>query len=375
MNTPSASLYDASNINQYTWPDTEDGRKGKSYLYPLIKAGVKPYLQNVSTQFFLVTYKDVFLPLTVNDKEYDNSYIASNYYAIKFYEEYLSKKNPLSLKLQKPLLFFGGGLLKLAKINKTLFLNNWLMTNSLASKISTEELGTIVAFLTKRFPSHTIIFRHVDKLLKEELLASLGENQFHLLKTRDIFFYTPGEKHLLCKGKRATYRKDLKIIEKHNFKLLQSHEIQEHHYPRILALYEMLYVDKYTKYSPRYTIEFIKNVHQSKAVEFIALEREGVIEGFLSHFILNKSMVSCLFGYDVTVPHALDIYKLLSRLTLEESEKQNLVFNDGSGGDYSKLMRGEKQSPEYMGVYSKHLSLPRRLLWDSVAFFYKKLTK
>lgn len=373
MTSPTVFFYDASNIDQYEWPNTDDGRMGCNYLLPLIKRGVGPYLQNVSTQLFLIACNDVFLPFTVNEKEYENSYIASNYYALQYYKENLSKKHPFLLKLQTPFLSLGGGVLKLAKVNKTIFLNNWLMTNSLAPKITTEELGSMVDFLAKKFPFHTIIFRNADKLLKDELLNSMHENEFHLLKTRDIFFYDPEEKSSYSYNMRKTFRKDLRLMEKHGFTLIPSEDILESHYPRILELYQMLYIDKYTKYSPSYTLEYIKHTHQTKVVKYVILEKEGVIEGFFSYFTYNHSMMNCLFGYNVSSPLSHDIYKLLTRLVLEESEKIGLILNDGSGGDTAKLKRGLKPSSEYMGLYSKHLPLPRRLLWKSVAFFYEKL--
>lgn len=364
-------LYDESNIDQYEWPQTDDGRKGRDYLVPLIKRGVGPYLQNVSTQLLLVVCEDVFLPFTVNEKEYENSYIASNYYALQYYKEHLSKNHPLLLRLQKPFLSIGGAALKLAKVNKMIFLNNWLMTNSLAPKITTGQLGSIVDFLTKRYSSHTLIFRNVDKCLKEDLLDSMHKNQFHLLKTRDIFLYDPEEKSSYSYNMRKTFRKDLRLMEKHNLRLIPSEQVLESHYPRILELYEMLYVEKYTKYSPRYTVEYIKHTHQNKIVDYVLLEHEGVIEGYFSYFTFNHSMMNCLFGYNVASPISHDLYKLLTRLVLEESEKLGLILNDGSGGDAAKIRRGLKPSSEYMGLYSHHLPMPRRLLWNSVAYFYK----
>lgn len=361
-------LYDSSNIDEYQWPLTEEGEKGRDYLYPFIKEGASPFLKNVSTKTFLVACNEAFLPITVNEKEYENSYIASNYYGIKFFEENASKKFPFLKIPQKPLFFLVSGLLKLFKINKTIFLNNWLMTNSLAPKISSQEMGAICQFLTKRFPKHMLIFRHVDAFLKKDLFDSLKGNHFHLLRTRDVFFYEPAPED---KEKRSVRQRDLNILKKYDLEIVPHEAINESDYPRLLELYEKLYIKKYTRYSPHYTVDFLKNTHQKKMVHYSGVKRNGVLEGFLGHFCLNKGMIFSLFGYETEAPHAHDLYKILTRIGLEEAKKLNLILNDGSGGEAAKLNRGLKPSSEYMAIYHKHLPLPRRLLWSTIALFFK----
>lgn len=375
MPHPRVTLYDATNIDKFQWPDTEDGKKAKEYLNALIKNGASPYLKNVSTNLQLASCNEVFLPFTINEKEYENSYITSNYYGIKFYEENISRKYPLLARLQKPLLVLGGKVLQLSKVNKAIFLNNWLMTNSLAPNITNEELQAILSAIIKKFPDHTIFFRHVDTRVKKALLASLKNSQFHLMKTRDVFHYDPEDTSTNTYSMRKTGRKDLRILEKHNLELVSSEEIQETDYARILELYEMIYVNKYTKYSPRYTEEYLKITHKSKMIHYVALKKDGQIVGYFSYFIYNNSVMNTLFGYDITVPYSHDLYKVLTRLVIEESYNHGLIVNDGSGGDVAKLKRGLKPSSEYMGLYCAHLPMPRRLLWNTVAFFYKLLTK
>jgi len=368
-------LYDALNIDQFQWPDTEEGKKGRDYLYPLIKEGVESYLLNVSTKLLLVACNNVFLPITVNEKEYENSYVASNYYALKFYKETFSQKHPLLLKLQSPFLFLGGNFLKLFKINKTIFLNNWLMTNSLDPKISKEEWGAIMDCLKHEFPFHTIIYRHLDAFLKKDLLSSLKETHFHLLKTREIFFYEPGKKSLHNAEVRKTHRRDARLLEKHNYEIIRTDEIEEKDFSRIISLYEMIYLNKYTKYGPKYSEKFLKNTHQKKILNFVALRKNGIIEGFFGYFIFNKGMINCLFGYDVTLPHAREIYCILANLILSETEKLGVVINEGSGGEQAKLNRGLLPHTEYMGLYNAHLPFTRRLMWEGIAYIYKKLQR
>lgn len=369
----SVFLYDSSNIDQYKWPETEEGRKGRAYLYPLIKEGTAPFLDNVSSKMFLATGQNFFLPFSVNEKEYNNSYVASNYYVINFCKELLAKRSPRLAFLLNPLLFLAGTCLKLLKINRTIFLNNWLMTNSLSPKINDNEMGMILNSLKERFPSHMIIFRHIDPFTKKDLFRALESSKFHLLKTRDVFIYNPANKFHEIAEIRKTYRRDMRLIERYNYEIVRNEQLQECDFARMLSLYEMLYLNKYTAYSPKYTEKFFKNVHEKEIVQFVALKKDGVIEGFFGYFIFGNAMINAVFGYDTSLPHSHEIYKILARLTLEEAEKNGLVINEGSGADQAKLNRGLKPYPEYMGLYGAHLSWPRRLIWGAIAALCKKI--
>lgn len=369
----SINLYDASNIDHYHWPETEEGRKGRAYLYPLIKEGTASFLDNVSSKMFLVTGRDFFLPFSVNEKEYDNSYVASNYYAINYCKELLLKKSPRLLPFLRPVLFLAGLILKLFKVNKAIFLNNWLMTNSLSPSIHETDMEQILGCLKQKFPSHIIFFRHIDAFTKQDLLNTLKHTHFDLLKTRNIFIYNPANKFHEVAEIRKTYRRDMRLIAKYNYEIVRNDQIQESDFATMLALYEKLYLDKYTAYSPKYTEKFLKNAHEKKILHFVVLKKEGVIEGFFAYFIFYNSMINAVFGYDTSLPHSHEIYKILARLTLEEAEKNGLVINEGSGADQAKLNRGLKPYPEYLGIYGAHLPWPRRLILQAITALGKKL--
>lgn len=365
-------LYDATNIDQFSWPNTDEGNAAKKYLYPLIKEGASPFLLNVNTKIYLVSFGQTFFPITINEKEYENSYIASNYYALKLYQEVISNQHPLLQFLQKPLIFLGSQVLKGLKINKTIFLNNWLMTNSVSAQINISDLSQILDFLKIKFSKHIIIFRHIDTITKKDLFQTLTKSDFHLLKTRDIFFYNPLNKLPQNKAVRRQIRQDLNVIDKYNFSIVTHDEINESDYERILELYQMLYINKYSKYSPHYTKKYLEITHKNNMVNYTLLKKDGIIEGFFSYFIYNKVMMSCIFGYDTTKSYSHEVYQLLTRLVIEKAEKLGVIVNDGSGGDAAKTLRGMISSSEYMGLYTAHLPLPRRLIWNSIAFFYNK---
>src|ERR1700691_1553881 len=119
-------LFDQKNIDQLVWPESEEATAGQAHLLPMIKEGVKKFIANVETQLYLLRVNSHILPLTVNEQEYENSYLTSNYFPIKYLEERLGRTKRLLAPLYRQLLKGAGLFLKGIKINKVVIVNNWL---------------------------------------------------------------------------------------------------------------------------------------------------------------------------------------------------------------------------------------------------------
>jgi hypothetical protein len=72
-------LYSQEEGSLIPWPKTEEGRRLRSFFEPLFKEGVSAFVANVEAQVYLVEIDDLLIPLTVNEKEYGNSYVCSIY--------------------------------------------------------------------------------------------------------------------------------------------------------------------------------------------------------------------------------------------------------------------------------------------------------
>jgi len=358
----SVYLYDATTIDSYRWPDTHAAIIGRKYLLPLIKEGVTPYISNVTTKIYLVACEDIFLPITVNEEEYENSYVASNYYGLCLYEEWLAQKHPIFLKCHSCLLKMGKKMMKWVKINKCVLLNNWLMTNNLPIDISSTTLTKIVAFLAEKFPHHVIIYRN----LGTSLLRAPKESKFHILKTRQVYFYDPSKKGELSAKATSHHRKDRHLLEKHGLTFFQSEDVTEKDLPRLLALYEKVYVQKHTSYSPRYTEKFLKNALEQQLFRFIGVKKEGRIDGIAGCFTKEGTMIVPFFGYDIDSCYSGELYRLLTVLILEEAERQKVILNDSSGGEKTKKYRGLKPESEYIAIYEHHLPWLTRSFWAAL---------
>lgn len=126
-------IYDKTNINELYFPLSEDGQYAKKFLVPCIKNSASFYIDNVQTDLKILSIDNLVLPITINNKEYNNSYVVSPYthYVTYSKEELKELKNPLLEVILKSILSILGIFLRTTKINKVVQVNNWLLSTNL----------------------------------------------------------------------------------------------------------------------------------------------------------------------------------------------------------------------------------------------------
>ena len=343
-------LFDRESIDQIKWPDSQESRQAKTLPLTLLKEGVERYITNTKTRFYFLRVDDFILPLTVNDKEYNNSYLTSNYYAVKR----LREKWP---KILYPLVAGIGFILKSAQVNRSVIVNNWLLSNSLYPKLSDEQVELMTHFLAKRFPSHLLMLRSLNETDCSDLLGQLKSLRYHTFFSRSVFMYNPEDK----KGKREGYhkRRDLRLMENGGY-LVE----KEADFARCITLYNLVYRDKHTPFCPHYTVDYLKKAVESDFLEIRVLKRGAETVGVFGFSIRNNTMIVPFFGYDTKLDEKVEIYRILTRLIIEKAEERNVLLNDGSGGDQAKKFRGMKESNEYAAIYARHLPPIRKFFWN-----------
>lgn len=356
-------LYSPATIDHLPWEQFEEGEKAKSVLLPLIKNGSQTYIANVSTKLFVATVGSHIFPITVNEKEYGNSYIASNYYVVAMMEEWLAKFHPLVKHLAKPLTWTFGGILKAIKINKIVLLNNWLFTSNILPELKEEELKALLKAMRDQFPAHAFMWRNLENFHGEKIHSQLKEEGFRLMKTRTLYFYNPEWKKEHSSKVHYHHRRDLRLIEKEKYEVVRNKDLHEDDLPRICELYQKVYMEKHTSFSPDFTPAFLRNAIDCNSLNFTGLRKNGRLDGIMGTFCRGNTMICSLFGYETELPPALGLYRMMTVLLLKESEERGFVLNDGSGGESTKKFRGQRPFLEYVGIYDCHLPLWRRLFF------------
>ncbi|MGQ0423189.1 hypothetical protein ACT4US_37330, partial [Bacillus sp. HC-Mk] len=94
-------LHDVHSLHNIDWATKQDGAYVRDSFVPLLQKDIKLFIKNIDTQLFLLEIDDLVLPITVNNKEFENSYVCSPYthYISYAMEELWELKRPWLEKL------------------------------------------------------------------------------------------------------------------------------------------------------------------------------------------------------------------------------------------------------------------------------------
>jgi hypothetical protein len=134
-------------------------------------------------------------------------------------------------------------------------------------------------------------------------------------------------------------------------------------------LYHQLYLQKYSRLNPSYSAEWIERCCRAGILQLHFLEDpNGQADGALAWFAPNPVMSSPLVGYRLALPAECGLYRLLAIHSLQHASMQQRWLNFSSGAADFKRHRGGEAAIEYSALYIAHLSWPRRMTWQSLAW-------
>ena len=357
-------LYDTNTIDQLEWPKTPEGQLAKGYFVPLVKNGVGHYIENVNARMCILNAITHVLPVLIVDDDYENSNVCSPYgfYILSAlrYQEHFFSSGFLRMSFEKFIKGLGKILMR-GKINKIIFVNNWLFTTDLHSKdISEADIKTITTYLKEKFPQHAIAFRSINTLMNKELKNKLRDANYNLISSRQIFV-TDTENQSIFKTR--IIKSDLKLWKESDYDVIDLTELTGKNKERILELYYMLCIESHTKLNPQFNLRFINLALENGLLRLKALMKNGTIEGVVGFMERDNTFLCPFIGYDKNHPDKVHIYRLLSTLLLLEANKKNQLFHQSAGASFYKSIRRAVRYQEYWGIYSRHLSFNQRFTW------------
>lgn len=376
MQTP--QLYDKNTIDQCPWPQTEEGMYAKNLLVPLIKKGVTHYISNIETDLRVLVWNDLVLPITINQKEYHNSYVCSPY---SYYISYAKKSlKHIAQNWAHPVLHsFLTGLSSLFyrfQVNQVVTVNNWLLSTNLYPSLQANQLEAIAIFLKKQFPTHAIVFRSIDALTSPLCCQTLKQLGYHFIASREIFS-TDAKNEAIFESR--LFKSDLRLLKNSGYEVIDHTELTQEDLPRILELYQKLYINKHSNLNPQLTLPYLKLMFEKNLFHFFALKKEGKIDGVVGVVKRNQMMLCPFLGYDLNVPKESCLYRLLCTILMLEAKKNQLLFHQSSGASMYKKIRKAVPCIEYIAIDYKHLSFKRKIPWqllklacNSVGIYYMR---
>lgn len=368
-------LYDASEADRVPWPDTEDGRYARDYLLPLLREGTARYIANTETRLMVLRIDDMVLPVTVNEAEYGNSYVCSPYthYIAYAIQELAMLQKPWLEHALKVLLRGLGLLCRATKFNRVVHVNNWLLSTNLYPEMNEEQLNRALAFMVDAFPRHAVVFRSVNTRTNPTLHEALRGKGCKLVGSRQIYVYETGRRNGQNAKSRWLLKRDGQLLERNGYEACAGNRLTEQDMPRIKELYDMLYLDKYSKYNPQFSERFLTEAWRTGTLEFIALRKQGRIDAVLGYYARNGAMTTPVFGYDTSLPAELGLYRMLSAVLIQEAERRGLLLNESSGAAQFKRNRGALGHLEYNAVHDCHLPRYRRICWSILSVLINRV--
>ncbi len=367
-------LYDQSNINQLPWPKTGDGDYALRYLFPMVTRGASSFIDNADTEFQVLAIDDLILPVSITDRQYKNSYVCSPYthYVTYAKAELNTLKNHNLEEILKVILNFLGLILKFCRINQVIQVNNWLLSTNLYPELSQKQIQRLTEFLKMKFPSHAIVFRSINTF-NPKIYEALRKNNYRMVTARQVYILSQGALKILKSRPKSILKKDFNLLKTSGYQWFDHQSISENDLPRILELYNQLYLDKYSILNPQFNLEFLKLAWREEILKLFVLKKDDQIDGVVGYFSRNGTMTTPFFGYDLAHPQKIGLYRMLSAKLILEAEQQGLILNQSSGAAEFKRCRGAVPYLEYNAVYTKHLSFRSKLGWRLVEFLANKV--
>ena len=367
-------LYSAKEYASINWSNSSKESPLKSYLETLLKSGPSSFIANVKSEIYILQIEDQFLPITLNNREYDNSYVTSIISYINYAEDEMQRHGMGVLKmLLKPILIMLKGALKLCNSNKIIAINNFLLSTNLFNPLSEKQIQGTLKFLSMQFPDHTILIRSLNTITHKEMLDSLKKLNFSIITSRSIYFFDPKNLSKIGSKRRWIIKKDKDIQNQSAIQIIDHESFKKEDAHHIKRLYDLLYLEKYSRCNPDFTVNFFEEVIEKKFIELKGILYNGDIKGVIGYLKLNNTMTTPIVGYDTSFSEDLGLYRLLTALAIEESIKSNLLFHMSSGVGHFKRSRGAFQILESLAIYCNHLPFYRRALWKILSLLFNKI--
>ena len=270
------------------------------------------------------------------------------------------------------------GLARCCGLDACVYLNNWLLSTSLQPRLPPRgalraQLDALTAALCASHPRHALVYRCVDARGGGALLRALEQRGWRRVPARYVHYQPAGDAAL---WRRPAVKADLRL---ERARLVACGEGGEHAWrplaadapvsdalaARVVELYELLYMHKYSGCNPAFTPRFVQRAVALRLLSVWLLEHapSGEVVGVLGYYVRAGYLTTPLFGYDTRLPAALGLYRLLSLRVLQESRRLGVAAHASGGAADFKRQRGAASVVECCLVYTAHLPLRRRLAW------------
>lgn len=244
-----------------------------------------------------------------------------------------------------------GPLLDRCALDHAVTLNNWGLSTNLYPPLAQVDLDHLLRQCRQRWPDRAIWLRSLNAQDTPDWLQALRRHGAVLVPSRQVYLFDG----LDGPPRHRDLARDLRLLARTDLQAVDDADIVEADYPRIAALYAMLYLDKYSPLNPAYTPAMLRDWHRHGLLRLRGFrERGGALLCVAGMFGHERTLTTPIVGYDTTRPQRLALYRSLTACSFQAAGHSRRRLNLSAGAAGFKRLRGGVPAIEYSAVLAGH---------------------
>jgi hypothetical protein len=330
-------------------------------------------IRNIATNIESVGVGATRVPVTVNYSEPHNSWICSPYTTYVSYavEEIQRFGHPVLTRPLAALCRGVGGVLRSARIDDAVAINNWLVSTNCYPDISSDAVGKWIEESITRWPRHAIWFRSLNNRYTREWLDALRRAGCVLIPSRQVYLYDAIQRRA---RRPANLRRDFALLNQWSFRRSESSEWNPADFQRAEDLYGMLYLQKYSRLNPQYTAALLSAWSKARLLPLVGYRSDsGELVAVVGMFEIDGTLTAPIVGYDTSLPMRSGLYRLLMATVFERAADTHQRINLSAGAAEFKRLRGGTPEMEFSAVFVRHLPMINRRVVSALSTIARRV--
>ncbi len=343
------------------------------WFRPVLARGTAWCAPNLETKVAFLRADGIEFPLTVNETEWDNSWICSPWtHYVSYAREEIAREIPRATSTVVGMALGGlGEWFRRADLNRVVMVNNWLLSTNPWPRWEPRNIAAVLDALVSQWPGHAIVFRSLNERESAPLLRVLAESGARIIPSRQVWWYDPASESV---ARSPEFRKDARLLDRRDLEIVPSENLTTGDFPSLTKLYEDLYLRKYSRHNPKFSSDWLLHLHREGLARFTALREEaGRFVGVEACVALHGVLTSPVVGYDTSLPKSLGLYRRLAVVPVLEARRRALPLNLSAGVGKFKSLRGGEAVMEYLAVFDRHLPAWRRSPWACIGWISSRI--
>ncbi|HJT14222.1 MAG TPA: hypothetical protein VJ790_16500, partial [Dongiaceae bacterium] len=289
------------------------------YLHILATVGLDKLIPNVRTKITALLSDARVFPVTINDGERGRSYVCEPYSAYILYAR--RELEIIGAGWEKwlfvPLIAVASLLLRAARINYIVQVDNWLLSTNLHGNWQGADIEDIRRLLTSRYPRHIIAIRSLDRWSSPAVIDAAIGDDWILFPSRQIWVVGDVEEQW---KRRHNLAEDRRVLRRSGLSVEHLTSIGAADAERIAQIYAMLYLEKYSGLNPEFTARWVMETARAGLIRYrCARDADGVIQAVSGSLRRGDVLTPPVVGYDTAKPRSLGLYRIASLLFTDDA--------------------------------------------------------